>query len=106
MACRIPRREVEEINQVVMRELESIEADCKSIIAGGSVDYLSSKVVSALNSAPARTSLSYRRGKLESNDADIVISHTDWDRGADKVRGLCKKLVRRLQERGEIHFFR
>ncbi|KAI9568766.1 hypothetical protein HD554DRAFT_2021404 [Boletus coccyginus] len=76
---KIPRREVEEINQVIMRELESIEVGCKSIIAGG-----------------------YRRGKLESNDVDIVISHTDWDRGADKVRGLCKKLVQRLQERGLV----
>jgi len=105
MAYRIPRREVEEINQVITRELESIEVGYKSIIAGGS-DYLSSKVVSTLNSVPVRTSLSYRRGKLESNDVDIVISHTDWDRGADKVRGFCKKLVRRLQERGKIHFLR
>jgi len=76
---KIPRREVEEINQVIMRELELIEAGYKSIIAGG-----------------------YRRGKLESNDVDIVISHTDWDRGADKVRGLGKKLVQRLHERGLV----
>ncbi|KAH0829157.1 hypothetical protein J3R83DRAFT_2666 [Lanmaoa asiatica] len=80
---KIPRQEVEEINQVIIRELELIEAGCKSIIVGG-----------------------YRRGKLESNDTDIVISHTNWDHGADKVRGLCKKLVRRLHERGKIPLLR
>lgn len=37
----------------------------------------------------------YRRGKSESNDVDIVITHTD----ADKVKGLCTKLVKRLFER-------
>ena len=89
-----------------MRELESIEAGYKSIIAGGSADQLSFKVISALNPILVRTSLSYRRGKLESNDVDIVISHTDWDRGADKVRGLCKKLVQRLHERGKILLLR
>ncbi|KAG8221279.1 hypothetical protein J3R82DRAFT_1445 [Butyriboletus roseoflavus] len=78
---KIPRREVEEINRVIMQELESIEAGCKSIIVGG-----------------------YRRGKLESNDVDIVISHTDWDRGADKVQGLCKKLVQRLHDRGLVKY--
>ncbi|KAF8548993.1 Nucleotidyltransferase [Imleria badia] len=79
LSQKIPREEVEEINQVIMRELESIEAGCKSIIVGG-----------------------YRRGKLESNDVDIVISHTDWDHGADKVRGLRKRLVQRLHESGLV----
>lgn len=85
-----------------MRELESIEAGCKSILVGGSVDQSHSKSISALNFMHVRTSLSYRRGKLESNDVDIVISHADWDHGAEKVRGLCKKLLQRLHERGKI----
>ncbi|KAN0081305.1 hypothetical protein V8E55_008929 [Tylopilus felleus] len=76
---KIPRSESDEINQVIMRELESIEAGCKSILVGG-----------------------YRRGKLESNDVDIIISHADWDHGAEKVRGLCKKLLQRLHERGLV----
>ncbi|KAF8435028.1 DNA polymerase mu [Boletus edulis BED1] len=76
---KIPRQEAEGINRVIMRELEPIEEGCKSVIVGG-----------------------YRRGKLESNDVDIVISHTDWDHGAEKVPDLCKKLVQRLHERGLV----
>ena len=66
---RIPRAEVEEMSRVVMHELDIIEPGCVSTIAGG-----------------------YRRGKSESNDVDIVFTHPD----ASKVKGLCKKLVRRL----------
>ena len=40
---------------------------------------------------------SYRRGKPESNDVDIVITHPD----PSKVKGLCKKFVKRLSERGQ-----
>ncbi|KIJ65936.1 hypothetical protein HYDPIDRAFT_174727 [Hydnomerulius pinastri MD-312] len=75
----IPREEVEEINQVVMRELSSIEDGCKSVIVGG-----------------------YRRGKTLSNDVDIIITHTDWVLGSQKVKGLCKRLVQRLHERGLV----
>lgn len=32
---------------------------------------------------------------------DIVITHTDAKHGAKNVKGLCKKLVRRLYERGK-----
>jgi len=40
----------------------------------------------------------YRRGKPESNDLDIVFTHPQP--GVD--RGLCKKLVNRLSERGLV----
>ncbi|KIJ15525.1 hypothetical protein PAXINDRAFT_77120 [Paxillus involutus ATCC 200175] len=75
----IPRQEVEEICRLVMQELQSVEEGCTSVIAGG-----------------------YRRGKPQSNDVDIVITHTDWSLGSQKVNGLCKKLVRRLHERGLV----
>lgn len=78
---KILRQEVEEISRAIMRELETIEPGCKSIIVGG-----------------------YRRGKQESNDVDIIISHTGWDRGADKSKGLCKKLVQKLHERGLVKY--
>ncbi|KAG9312111.1 hypothetical protein JVU11DRAFT_7398 [Chiua virens] len=74
---KISRHESEEISRVVTQELESIEPGSQSLIVGG-----------------------YRRGKLESNDVDILISHCNH--GADKVRGLCKKLTQRLHERGFV----
>ncbi|KAG1760599.1 hypothetical protein EDD22DRAFT_72295 [Suillus occidentalis] len=75
----IPREEVEAINRTIMQELGHIQTGCKSVIAG-----------------------SYRRGKLESNDVDIVITHSDWNLGSQKVKGLCKKLVQRLHEQGFV----
>ncbi|KAG2043799.1 hypothetical protein BDR03DRAFT_989452 [Suillus americanus] len=75
----IPREEVEEINRTIMRELSYIQKGCTSVIAGG-----------------------YRRGKLQSNDVDIVITHTDWHLGSQKVKGLCRKLVQRLHEQGVV----
>ncbi|KAF8839108.1 Nucleotidyltransferase [Paxillus ammoniavirescens] len=75
----IPRQEVEEICRLVMQELQSVEEGCTSVIAGG-----------------------YRRGKPQSNDVDIVITHTDWSLGSQKVNGLCKRLVQRLHERGLV----
>ncbi|KAG1781945.1 hypothetical protein EV702DRAFT_1068193 [Suillus placidus] len=75
----IPREEVEEINRTIMRELGHVQKGCKSVIAGG-----------------------YRRGKPQSNDVDIVITHTDWNLGSQKVKGLCRKLVQRLHEQGFV----
>ncbi|THG94502.1 hypothetical protein EW026_g6985 [Hermanssonia centrifuga] len=75
LAIKIPRDEVEEMNQVVMRELNALEPGCTSTIVGG-----------------------YRRGKPESNDVDIVFTHPD----TQKVKGLCKRLVNRLYERGMV----
>ncbi|KAG1746475.1 hypothetical protein EDB19DRAFT_1689817 [Suillus lakei] len=75
----IPREEVEEINRTIMRELSHVQKGCTSVIAGG-----------------------YRRGKPQSNDVDIVITHTDWNLGSQKVKGLCRKLVQRLHEQGFV----
>lgn len=75
----IPREEVEEINRTIMRELSHIQKGCKSVIAGG-----------------------YRRGKSQSSDVDIVVTHTDWNLGSQKVKGLCRKLVQRLHEQGFV----
>ncbi|KAG2069658.1 Nucleotidyltransferase [Suillus decipiens] len=75
----IPREEVEEISRTIMRELSYVQKGCKSVIAGG-----------------------YRRGKPQSNDVDIVITHTDWNLGSQKVKGLCKKLVQRLYDQGFV----
>ncbi|KAH7883222.1 hypothetical protein F5I97DRAFT_1903328 [Phlebopus sp. FC_14] len=76
---KISREEVEEINRIVMRELAELQKGCKSVIVGG-----------------------YRRGKQESNDVDIVISHSDWVFGSQQGKGLCKRLVQRLYERGFV----
>ncbi|KAH8103597.1 Nucleotidyltransferase [Cristinia sonorae] len=75
LAVKIPRAEVEEMNKVVMEQLDELEPGCVSTIVGG-----------------------YRRGKSESNDVDIVFTHPD----ASKVKGLCKRLVDRLYERGMV----
>ncbi|KAL7277561.1 hypothetical protein ACG7TL_008484 [Trametes sanguinea] len=72
---KIPRDEVEEMGRVVMKELNELEPGCVSTIVGG-----------------------HRRGKPESNDVDIVFTHSD----PDKVKGLCKRFVRRLHERGMV----
>ncbi|EIN08428.1 Nucleotidyltransferase [Punctularia strigosozonata HHB-11173 SS5] len=75
LAIKIPRDEVEEIGRLMAAELEEVEKGCVSIIVGG-----------------------YRRGKPESNDVDIVFTHPD----KEKEKGLCKKLVKRLIERGLV----
>ncbi|OSX61678.1 hypothetical protein POSPLADRAFT_1145446 [Postia placenta MAD-698-R-SB12] len=73
LAIQIPRAEVEEMSRVVMDELDELEPGCVSTIVGG-----------------------YRRGKSESSDVDIVFTHPD----AERVKGLCRRLVRRLHEHG------
>ncbi|TFY63526.1 hypothetical protein EVJ58_g3189 [Rhodofomes roseus] len=75
LAVKIPRAEVEEMGRIVMAELDELEPGCVSTIVGG-----------------------YRRGKPESNDVDIVFTHPD----AEVVKGLCKRFVRRLYERGMV----
>ncbi|KAF8911503.1 DNA polymerase mu [Gymnopilus junonius] len=78
-AIPIPREEVEEMHGVVMHELDLIQPGCVSTIVGG-----------------------YRRGKPYSNDADIVISHSDIRNGANIIKGLCKRLTQRLHASGVI----
>ncbi|KAF5380505.1 hypothetical protein D9615_004682 [Tricholomella constricta] len=75
----ISREEVEEMHAVVMAELEELQPGCVSTIVGG-----------------------YRRGKLQSNDVDIVFSHSDLRSGGNQVKGLCRKLVQRLYDRGLV----
>ncbi|KAJ4483506.1 DNA polymerase mu [Lentinula aciculospora] len=79
LSLQIPRSEVEEIHDVVMNELAHIRSGCVSTITGG-----------------------YRRGKAESNDIDIVVSHKDLKCGGDQVKGLCAKLVKRLYDQGLV----
>ncbi|KAF8591991.1 Nucleotidyltransferase [Ramaria rubella] len=71
----IPRHEVEEITKIIAQELKDIEPGCMHTICGG-----------------------YRRGKLQCNDVDIVFTHPQYA----KDRGLCKRLVERLQQKGLV----
>ncbi|KAF9268570.1 Nucleotidyltransferase [Marasmius fiardii PR-910] len=79
LAETIPRHEVEEMRDVVMAELDQIKPGCVSTITGG-----------------------YRRGKPESNDVDIVISHRDLKTGRGHVIGLCAELVQVLYSKGVV----
>ncbi|GJE94629.1 Nucleotidyltransferase [Phanerochaete sordida] len=72
---KVPRAEVEEMGRVITDELNVLEPGCVSTIVGG-----------------------YRRGKPESNDVDIVFTHPD----ASKSKGLCKRLVQHLHQRGMV----
>ena len=75
-----------------MKELDEVQPGCVSTIAGG---YIRPHL------APCKVLIGrvyrYRRGKQESNDVDIVFTHQD----ASKIKGLCKRLVRRLYDRGQ-----
>lgn len=75
----IPRDEVEEMHAVVMRELDELQPGCVSTVVGG-----------------------YRRGKPESNDVDIVISHSDHKRGKDLIPGLCERFMSHLYKSGLV----
>ncbi|KAJ7099570.1 hypothetical protein B0H15DRAFT_771111, partial [Mycena belliarum] len=76
---KIPRSEVELMHNIVMSELEKFQPGCLSTIVGG-----------------------YRRGKPESNDVDIVITHPRLVSGTDQVKGLGERLVNQLYARGLI----
>jgi DNA polymerase mu len=92
----IPRAEVEQMHQVVMAELDKIQPGCHSTIVGGFV-LSESYRLSATNSTSR-----YRRGKPQSNDVDIVISHSDLRSGAGLVKGLCAKLTQHLHKLGML----
>ncbi|KAF9501386.1 Nucleotidyltransferase [Pleurotus eryngii] len=79
LSQKIPREEVRDMHDFVMKELESLQHGCVSTIVGG-----------------------YRRGKEESNDVDIVISHKDWRGGGEKIKGLCTRLVKHLYDKGPV----
>ncbi|KAJ3857617.1 hypothetical protein EV368DRAFT_70832 [Lentinula lateritia] len=70
LRSRRPRSEMGEINGVVIHDLANIRSGSIGTMTGG-----------------------YRRGKDESNDVDIVISHNDLKSGGDQVKGLCAQLA-------------
>ena len=91
----IPRAEVKEIYAVVMSELEAFQEGCMGTIAGGCAEFNLSWPTFMTRE------YRYRRGKQQSNDIDIVISHPDLKSGGDKVKGLCTRFVQRLYKRGK-----
>lgn len=94
---RIPRKEVERIAKLVMKELEVIQPGCSHTIAGG---YVQSVPSSPLGVSCRQYSRRYRRGKAESNDIDIVITHPKADR--KRIRELCQALTDVLSKKGLI----
>ncbi|KAG6850855.1 hypothetical protein H0H93_007473 [Arthromyces matolae] len=77
----IPREEIEKMHSIVMSELEGLHPGCSSTIVGG-----------------------YRRGKHQSNDADIVITHPNLSGGGDKIKNLRKNSIERLYKLGKTWF--
>jgi len=77
LSIKIPRNEVEHVAGMVMSELETIQPGCSHTIAGG-----------------------YRRGKLQSNDIDIVITHKKADR--KRILELCQELTDVLSKKGLV----
>lgn len=62
---KIPRQEVEEIGRVIHSHARKIDEDIQMAIVGG-----------------------YRRGKLESGDVDVIISHKDEEKTLDIIEKL------------------
>ena len=93
----IPRDEVEQMHQVVMAELDKVQPGCHSTIVGGFVSHILSE---SYRLSATNLNSRYRRGKPQSNDVDIVISHSDLRSGTGLVKGLCAKLTRHLHKLG------
>ena len=85
---------MEEIYRLIMGELDVVQPGCVSIIVGGYVPFPQASRVP--RSSDDQHTLSYRRGKPQSNDVDIVFTHPD----PEKEKGLCRRLVRRLYDQG------
>ncbi|GAA5832925.1 hypothetical protein JCM5353_003306 [Sporobolomyces roseus] len=73
---KIPRADVESIQEFVRIQLDRIQPGAHTVLCGG-----------------------YRRGKTESNDVDILITYPHED---GKERGILRKLVQRLEAKGLI----
>ncbi|GAA5907550.1 type-X family DNA polymerase [Sporobolomyces salmoneus] len=73
---KIPRSEVESIQEFVRIQLARIEPGAHTVLCGG-----------------------YRRGKTMSNDVDVLITYPHQD---GKERGILRKLVLRLEAKGLI----
>jgi DNA polymerase mu len=90
---RIPRQEVEEIADCVMEHLDALVDGCEYTICGGYVGSMLSQ-----NSFRSDGRISYRRGKTESGDMDIVFCPPN--EGQDI--GLLKDLYLRLSALGIV----
>ncbi|KZT33867.1 Nucleotidyltransferase [Sistotremastrum suecicum HHB10207 ss-3] len=77
LSVKIPRAEVEEMGRLVDRALQDILPGSESTICGG-----------------------YRRGKLESNDVDIVFTHPQGQ--GNKANNMVARLVERMRKDGLI----
>lgn len=93
MGGRIPREEVREIDRCVMEHLEAFIPGCESTITGG-------WAISNANFSPSLHLIlsSYRRGKPQSSDVDIVFCPPE--EGQDI--GLLRDLYRRLSTLGIV----
>ncbi|KAL7410968.1 hypothetical protein BDY24DRAFT_417563 [Mrakia frigida] len=78
MQTKIPRSEVEEIGRFVSAELEKISPGCIYEICGG-----------------------YRRGRLNSNDCDLIFTHPSSGASQRIDTEMLDKLVENLQKTGE-----
>ncbi|CAK5281847.1 unnamed protein product [Mycena citricolor] len=74
---KIPREEVEQFHSIVVEELQRLLPGCSSTIVGG-----------------------YRRGKPQSTDIDIVVTHPRI--GSSRTHGLGDAIVKLLYERGIV----
>ena len=79
-----------------MTELEAIQPGCIHTIAGGYDSLLLFHVEGSDLCYPC----SYRRGKPESNDVDIVITHPKANQ--KKIRELCQELTNVLSVKGLV----
>ena len=93
---RIARKEAKQIASTVMTELEAIQPGCTHTIVGGCDPLLPFHAEDPDLYCPS----SYRRGKPESNDVDIVVTHPNADQ--KKIRELCQQLTDVLSEKGLV----
>ena len=93
---RITKKEAEQIARTVMAELEAIQPGCTHTIVGGHDPLLLFYAEAPDSCHPS----SYRRGKSESNDVDIVVTHPNADK--KRIRELCQQLTEVLSEKGLV----
>lgn len=79
-----------------MKELEAIQPGCTHTIAGGYDPSVLFRVVDSDRRYP----YSYRRGKPESNDIDIVVTHPNADQ--KRIQELCQGLTDALSKKGLV----
>ena len=87
---------MKQIARTVMAELKAIQPGCIHTIAGEYDPLLLFYAEEPDLYYPS----SYRRGKPESNDVDIVVTHPNADK--KKIRELCQQLIDVLSEKGLV----